>query len=182
MLKLVIQDKELYDSVKNEFIVVKGCTLKLEYSLYAISRWEEKWHKAWIGFSHTTEEIVDFIKCMTLNKRDVDPYIYECLDSNDYSAVNAYLQDSRTATTFNNTNIRKGNPGKFITSEYIYYWMVSLNIPFECEKWNLNRLLTLIQVCNEEQNPKKMSKEETMAQHKALNAQRRAKANARRHK
>ena len=57
-----------------------------------------------------------------------------------------------------------------------YYWMTALTIPFECENWNFNQLLTLIRVCSIKNSPgKKMSQKEIMASNKSLNAMRRAK-------
>ena len=40
-------------------------------------------------------------------------------------------------------------------SELIYWYMSQLGIPFECDKWNLNRLLTLIRLAAAKQNNQK---------------------------
>ena len=56
--------------------------------------------------------------------------------------------------------------------------MIVLGIPFECEKWHLNRLMTLIRVVSAKNAPpKKMSKNEILAQQRRLNAERKAKFN-----
>ena len=79
-----------------------------------------------------------------------------------------------TATTINEVKGKRNR--EIITSEIIYYWMISLNIPFECEKWHLNRLLMLIRVCNIKNEPKKKPNPKTSAQRrKAINDARRNK-------
>ena len=113
---------------------------------------------------------------MTLTK-NVDPSVYSKLTRKNIEDVNKYIEAPMTATTFYE---RKGGRGgqERITSELIYYWMIALNIPFECEKWHLNRLLTLIRVCNVKNQPaKKMSKREIMSRNAALNASRRQQLN-----
>ena len=83
-----------------------------------------------------------------------------------------------TATTIHDMN--KGGSRRPITSEIIYFWMISYNIPFECQKWHLTRLLTLIKVCElENRPPKKMSRADIMKQQASLNAARRKKYNTR---
>ena len=113
---------------------------------------------------------------MTITQ-NVDPEVYNCLRNSDIDKVNSYIQAPMTATTFMEDKSGKGNR-EIITSELIYYWMIALNIPFECQKWHLNRLLTLIRVCNIKNTPpKKRSKRDIMNQNAALNAARRRKFN-----
>lgn len=176
MLSINIGQIELFNEQTNEFFYLKPIVLKLEHSLISISKWEAKWHKPFSNSQKTDEEMRDYIRCMTLNG-DLHPAYYSSLSREDITNIENYINDEMTATTFHtNGQQKRGAPSrKFITSEVIYYWMIVLNIPFECEKWHLNRLLTLIRVCNVESSPKKMTKKETAAYYKALNAENRKK-------
>lgn len=178
MLQITVTiEPEKYDEIREEFVPAKTQTLQLEHSLVSISKWESKWCKSFLsGGEKTVEETIDYIKCMTLTQ-NVKPEIYEKLNSENIVEVNQYIEAPMTATYFNEPNKGKGGR-EIITSELIYYWMISLNIPFECKKWHLNRLLTLIRVCSIKNSPpKKMSKSEIMSRNTALNAARRKQYN-----
>ena len=171
MLEIKIPESESFDNEKQEFIKEKEITLHLEHSLISISKWESKWNKPFLNnkIEKTSEEVFDYVKCMTINK--VDNSVYFKLTQEDMNKISRYITASMTATTFLKT--QKSGNREVITNEIIYYWMISLNIPFECEKWHLNRLLTLIQVCSIKNSPKKkMSKAEIMARNRELNSQR----------
>ena len=113
---------------------------------------------------------------MTITQ-NVDPKVYNSLTSKNIQQINEYIDEPMTATTFNETNNTSNR--EIVTSELIYYWMFSLNIPMECQKWHLNRLLTLIRVCNiKNQPPKKMSRRDIINRNAALNAARRSKLNS----
>ena len=179
MLKLVIPDKEIYDERTNEFLNIKGATLQLEHSLVSLSKWESKWCKPFLSKKDkTTEELLDYIKCMTLTQ-NVNPDIYKYLSNSTVNQINEYINAPMTATTFYEEKGGKKSSEQ-VTSELIYYWMVALNIPFECQKWHLNRLLTLIKVCNiKNQPPKKRSKKDIAAQYARINAERKRQLNTR---
>lgn len=179
MLTITIKGTELFNQKTREFIQVKDTTISLEHSLVSISKWEGKWHKPFISKDQKTyDETIDYIKCMTITQ-NVDPGIYRALSNDNIKEINAYIDDPMTATWFSEN---KG-PGaashhkkEVITSELIYYWMIALQIPFECQKWHLNRLLTLIRICNIKNQPsKKASKQETLSRNAALNAARKKK-------
>lgn len=173
MLQIVIPAIEQWDEQKQEFIQTKGQTLQLEHSLVSLSKWESKWNKAFLSKeAKTYEETLDYIKCMTVTP-NVNPDIYNGLTREHIAKINKYIEAPMTATTFVENKGSKSNR-EIITAELIYYWMIALNIPFECQKWHLNRLLTLIRVCNIKNTPpKKMGKKATANQYAQLNAARR---------
>ena len=184
MLEIKVKGVELFDDDKQEFSMSPSATLHLEHSLISISKWESKWHKPFLEYADqmSQEEILDYIKCMTLSSNNIDEQVYNCLSQDNIKEIVAYIQNPMTATWFSDDkNKNKGGKKEVITSELIYYWMVTLQIPFECQKWHLNRLLTLVRVCNaknEEQNPNKKNKptqRQMMARAAELNAQRQAK-------
>ena len=179
MLKVYVPESEQYNEETNEFYTIKEQTLMLEHSLLSISKWESKWGKPFISNkSKSVPETIDYIRCMTINK-NVDPLIYNNISTKTIQDINAYIDSPMTATWFSKEAPSKPN-GESITSELIYYWMVAHGIPFECEKWHLNRLLTLIKVCNLKNQPeKKMSKSAIFAQNRALNEARRKKLHTR---
>lgn len=179
MLSIHIDQVELFNEQTNEFFYLKPIVLKLEHSLISISKWEAKWHKPFADSQKTDAEMRDYIRCMTLNG-DLHPAYYSMLSKEDITKIKDYINDEMTATTFRINGQQKGRAPskKTITSELIYYWMITLNIPFECEKWHLNRLLTLIRVCNVENSPKKMSKKDIYAYNRAVNAANRKKFNS----
>ena len=179
MLQLVIPvSQEGWDEEKEEFVQAKTVTLQLEHSLVSLSKWESKWCKPFLSKdSKTAEETLDYIKFMTITQ-NVNPDVYNHLTSENVDQVNNYIAAPMTATTFSEDKNGKSNR-EIVTSELIYYWMVALNIPFECQKWHLNRLLTLVRVCNiKNAPPKKMSKRDVMSRNAALNAARRKQHNS----
>lgn len=177
MLTITIPATEVFDEVNGVFISIKEQTLQLEHSLISISKWESKWCKPFLSKKDkTSEEVIDYIKCMTLNK-NVSDDVYNCLTQDNITAINEYIGAPMTATTFSNFDQGKKN-NEQITSELIYYWMIALQIPSQYEKWHINRLLTLIRVCNlKNAPPKKMSKRSVASQYASLNAARRQQLN-----
>lgn len=177
MLQITTQEIEFWDERKQEFITKKAQVLQLEHSLISISKWEQKWQKAFLTRNEKTyEETIDYIRCMTLTQ-NVDPDSYYFISNEEVDRIDEYISSPMTATYFRDDKSPKTS-SEVVTSELIYYWMISLNIPFECQKWHLNRLLTLIKVCQIKNSPpKKRSKREIMAQNAALNAARRKRLN-----
>lgn len=173
MLKITIPSMSLWNDELQEFIDVKECTLVLEHSLISVSKWESKWLKPFLSKdAKTREETIDYIRCMTLTQ-NVDPMVYYSLSNDNINEINKYIESPMSATTIkNDTGVRASR--EIVTSELIYYWMVAMEIPFECEKWHLNRLMNLIQICSiKNQPPKKMGRKALLSQNAALNAARR---------
>lgn len=179
MLRITIPSTEQWNEITQEFVRTEERTLQLEHSLVSLSKWESKWHKSFLDKKEKTyEELLDYIRCMTITQ-NVKPDIYACLTNENIKQVNDYINDPMTATYFSNEKVGGVNR-EVVTSELIYYWMIALNIPFECQKWHLNRLLTLIKVCNIKNTPpKKMSRQQMLSRNAALNATRRKQLNTR---
>ena len=177
MLQITIPSTELWDETLQEFITTKDYVLQLEHSLVSISKWESKWNKVFLSKEEKTYgETIDYIKCMTITQ-NIPDVAYRCITKNNIDQIEEYISAPMTATWFSKQK-PAGVSREQTTSELIYYWMISLNIPFECQKWHLNRLLTLIRVCNIKNTPpKKMSKRSLMQRNAALNAARRQQLN-----
>lgn len=172
MLRITVPETERWDEAKEEFVYTKAMTLQLEHSLVSVSKWEARWHKPFLSKQEKTdEEINDYVKCMTLTQ-NVPEEVYSCLSAENILQIEKYIEDPMTATTFSK---EPGQGGRsIVTAEIIYYWLVTFGIPFECQKWHLNRLLALIQVCERKNRPpKKQSRRSIMERNAALNAQRR---------
>jgi len=179
MLQITVPAIELWDDEKEVFVYKKEQTLQLEHSLLSLSKWESKWCKPFLTKKDkTNEEILDYIKCMTLTQ-NVSPETYACLSEDNIRQIREYIEAPMTATTFSKDENEKVSR-EIVTSEIIYHWMVAHNIPFECQKWHISRLLTLIRVCNiKNKPPKKRSGRELASHYAALNAARRKKHNTR---
>jgi len=179
MLKIYIPSTRLWNVKTEEFTTTKECTFMIEHSLISISKWESTWHIPFISDKpKTNEQTIDYVKCMTITQ-NVKPEAYAGLTKGNLEAISNYIQDSRTATWFGKPRVPpKPQKKETVTSELIYYWMVSLEIPFECQKWHLNRLLTLVKVCNAKAklaNTKqpKGNKKKVLAKNSEMNAARR---------
>ena len=169
MLQITVPATEQWDEQNQMFVKTDEKVLKLEHSLVSLHKWESKWHKSFLFTKEKTyEETLDYIKCMTLTQ-NVDPNVYYCLTNENITQINDYIADPMTATYIYEDE-KKGTGRDKVTAELIYYWMISLEIPFECQKWHLNQLLALIKVCNVKNSPKKkMSNRDILSRNKALN-------------
>ncbi|MFL6416839.1 MAG: hypothetical protein ACJ74Y_14340 [Bryobacteraceae bacterium] len=173
MLRLRVVMDEAFDEATSEFVPSEVFVLDLEHSLASLSKWESKFEKPFLGKNEKTdEETLWYVRAMTLTL-DVPDIVYARLSSLNLTDINEYINAKMTATTITERDQRPNN--EIITAEIIYHWMVTYQIPFECEHWHLNRLITLVRVCNHKSAPpKKMSRAEAARQQRELNAQRRA--------
>jgi hypothetical protein len=172
MLRLLVPGQEIYDEETGEFSTIGDFSLALEHSLLSLSKWESRFQRPFLGPDEkTNEEVYCYIQMMSLDENVSENEILKISPGN-FSEIKSYIDSSQSATTFNELPGKAGRR-ETITSELIYYWMLSFNIPFECETWHLNRLFSLIRICNLKNSPqKKMSRREISAQNQVLNQQR----------
>lgn len=176
MLTITTPQVSLFNDDTQEFIELEPVTLSLEHSLVSLSKWEQKWEKPFLGKEQrTTSETTDYVRCMQISQ-EVDPIYFEHLSSQNMSDVSDYIAAKMTATMISDNP--GGTSNEVVTAELMYYWMIALNIPFECQNWHLNQLLTLIRVCNLKSTPpKKLSRSEIFARNRQLNEERRKQMN-----
>lgn len=180
MLRITIPAEEYYDDEAEVFVMTKACTLDLEHSLISVSKWESKFQKAFLSpRTKSDEEMLEYIRCMTIQK-NVNREVYDRLTTAHVSQIAEYIGSPETATRFpdGDTASQTQQKTETTTAELIYYWMFSMNIPYEFERWHLNRLLTLIRIFALKNSPqKKVSLNEVLSRNRRLNAERQAKYN-----
>lgn len=177
MLKIEIPAAELFNESDQTFAEKQGVALSLEHSLVSVSKWESKWCVPFLSKTEKTEDqMLDYIKGMTLTQ-NVDDSVYMQLSADNFDAIKEYIDLPMSATIVIDRDRKTSR--EIITAEIIYYWMIVLNVPFECQKWHLNRLLMLINVCSiKQQDPKKMHGKALAQENMTINAARRAKMNS----
>ena len=174
MLELKVVLKDEYDEENNQF-VTETRELLLEHSLVSLSKWEAKYEKPFIGNdSLTSEELADYIMFMNRGEEPLDIHTLNKLGQDELSLISKYIESKQSATWFSSPDTNQGmGERQVVTSEIIYYWMISYRIPIECEQWHLNRLITLIRVFGEQNKPKeKMSPQQQAEMYRDLNAKR----------
>jgi hypothetical protein len=174
VLTIIVPGIEMYDEATSTFIQFEPYRLDLEHSLVSVSKWESETEKPFLGAKEKTpEELQQYIRAMAISN-DVPAHVFNALSVDNIRAIDTYINKKMTATRINSRGGNSQNK-EIVTSELIYFWMISFGVPLECEHWHLNRLLMLLQVCSIKQQPqKKMRPAEAAAQQRALNAQRRA--------
>lgn len=173
MLILAVPGREVYNEETNEFLQVPDAELHLEHSLLSVFRWEAIWKKPFLDRNKkkTTEELISYVECMCLDKK-VNSAVFYNLGKEHWDAIAKYIDDEQTATWFSKSSGASNR--ETLTAELIYYYMTAYNIPFECQKWHLSRLLVLLRICGIKNSPeKKMSTSNILSQNAKLNAARR---------
>lgn len=171
MLEIDVATEENFDESINKFVVVKSAKVRLEHSLVSLSKWESFWEEPFLGKAEkTSEQTLSYIRMMLLD--EISPEVFRKLIEKHGSEINDYVSSKQTATTV--PDVPGGTQNRETkTAELIYYWMISLGIPMECQYWHLNRLLMLIRVVNFKNEPKKtkMSVKDRRALNKARQRQ-----------
>lgn len=173
MLPIYVKEGEYWDERNNEFIYTKPYKLNLEHSLVSISKWESKWHISFFETKLNHQQFISYIECMTLNK-DAPRDVYLRLSRQNLDEIMAYINDPMTASTVKDIK-KQGHSREFVTTELVYYWMAKFNLPVEFEKWHINRLIMLIKICFEKENPQKMTQSEQAKYYNETIARNRAK-------
>lgn len=173
MLHLDVVVKEEWDDTAELFVATETFTLELEHSLATLSKWESLFEKPFLGdVDKTPAETLAYIQIMIRNP-EIPANLFEKLGKEHYEEIDRYINAKMTATWFRET--RKRPSRDVITAEIIYHWMIAHNIWLEAEHWHLNKLLTLLKVCVEKNAPpKKMNRQQMLAERQKLNAQRKA--------
>ena len=171
MITITISDIELYDNTSEEFVTAKGGVFRFEHSLESITKWESEWEIPFLNAKLTNAQLMHYYQLMCvdegLTREHITPQVVE--------ALSEYMGKTQTATTFQNEG--KGD-SRIMTSEVIYAMMAAAQVPFECERWNIHKLLVLLRVISANNAPpKKMSRDEILAQNARLNRERKAKMN-----
>jgi hypothetical protein len=168
MLEIDVALEESYDEEAQKFVVSKSYRVKLEHSLVSASKWESLWKEAFLGKKDKTpQQTLSYVKFMILND-ELPPDVFLKLVQNHLDEIKQYITDEMTATKLR-TDPNASQARETITTELIYYWMISLSIPVEFQHWHLNRLITLIRTVNLKNTP---AQNMTPAERRALNRQR----------
>lgn len=175
MLELHLPETEFFDRANSKIIRVPEVTLHLKHSLLTLSKWETIWEIPFLGEGKkTTEQLYSYVNIMAGG--DLDELTLSRLTSEHYEKLNAYLSSKQSATWFSESpNQRRST--QTVTSELIYFWMTTYNIPFECENWPFPRLMNLIRIASIKNDPdagkKKRNKSQMLSERAMLNKKRR---------
>lgn len=166
-----IPEREIWIESSEEFLHFDAVDLEIEHSLFSISLWESKYHKPYLSSEKSAEEALDYLTMMVIsgleNVTDVRSF-FLTLPEKYIKEINDYINDPMTATTFSDKKDETDNKKEIITAEILYYAMTAQNIPFECEMWHVNKLVTLIKVCGIKNQPEDKKKKRMTSSDLAL--------------
>lgn len=174
MLGITVPALDMWDEATNQFVLFRSEDLLLEHSLVSLSKWESFTEKPFlVKEPKSREETVEYITMMNIAPVN-QPDVFKRISDENMQKISDYIDLKMTATWFNDSAPSRPS-GEITTAEIIYYWMVTLQVPMECQYWHLNKLLTLIRVINLKNAPaEKRGRQQTAQQRRDLNAQRRA--------
>ena len=164
MLEIDVVTGESFNEMTTEF-VMETTRIRLEHSLVSVSKWEAVWEVSFLGKKEkTNKQMLSYIELMLIDD-DLSPEVFQRLIDKHLKEIKDYVAAPMTATKLH-TDLNAPGSREVITSELIYYWMISMNVPVEFEHWHLNRLITLIRVINLKNSPKKRM---SLSERRALN-------------
>lgn len=152
MIKIKVEPVEAFNNVTQQFDTLPGGVFRFEHCLLAIAKWEAKYCLQFLPAVEkqelTQEQSMDYYYFMCLDEGFDKAYITPDLAK----ILNDYMSQSHTATTL--PKQKKGGRKQKYTSELIYAYMAVGRIPFECETWEIGRLMMLISCVGVLQDPK----------------------------
>ena len=171
MLSIKLPENEVFDDNAAKFVRQPELVLQLEHSLLSISKWESAYEKPFLKSERMSQaELLYYIQCMRLDDGHISDLLR--LNEKDFKRIGEYMNAKNSSTTFYEPEESGRSRGETITSELVYYWMVTFQIPFEAETWHFQRLMALIKICSVKNSNKKVRRRDVAAQNRALNAQR----------
>lgn len=175
MLELTLGPFDFYDEIREEFVSIEKKTYVFSFNLLALDRWESKYRKRFLDNNDlTVDDYLNFFEEMCLS----DGFDKRMIDNRSFKIIKDYMEDIPTATIIPERKRRAGERKTIFTSEIIYGYMALSSIPFEWEKKNLNKLILLINTISSLQTPpEKMSKRESMEEHRRIIMERRRMSN-----
>lgn len=175
MLELDVVVADSYDETTQTFVSAEKVRVKLEHSLFTVSKWESFWEEVFLSNKEKTQkQTLSYVEMMVLNE-ELPPGVFHRLIENHLEEIKRYIEAPMTGLKV--VNDPNAPPSReIVSSELIYYWMISMNIPVQFEHWHLNRLMNLIQVFNRKNSPKKKM---TQKERRDLNRQRQREWNTR---
>ena len=170
-ISIEVPEMESFDPNSNSFIKIDKQIFTFQHSLKSISKWEAKYKKPFLSeFTKKTKiESLDYYLMMALDST----FDASFLTGDITEILGNYVNEEFSATTIRSNNNNDSNSRRVMTSEVIYAYMANAQVPFECENWNISRLLKLLNVISELNTKQKpMSESEIIAYQKALNKKR----------